>query len=66
MTFKAGERARLTCGRWRGREVEIVETLEARVEIIINGVRFERTTYRVLMPHGEIWSVLPDFLERTR
>lgn len=52
----------LTYGQYAGHEVEIVEPLESRVEMIIGGYRAERTTYRIQMPNGEIRSCLPEFL----
>jgi len=61
--MQPGDKAVLNYGRWAGHEVEIVEPLELRLEMIIGNHRAERVTYRVLMPHGEIWSCLPKFLD---
>jgi len=62
MNFQVGDIAIMTYGQWAGKEVEIVEPLELRIVMILNGYRVERETYRVLMPNGEIWSCVPEFL----
>jgi ribosomal protein L14E/L6E/L27E len=60
--FIVGEVAMVRIGRFAGMQCEIVDELAPRIVMVIRGYRVEKETYRVLMPHGEIWSVVPEYL----
>jgi hypothetical protein len=62
--FRVGEIVVVTYGRFAGREVEIVGTLATRIVMVIRGCQVEKETYRALMPNGEVWSVVPEYLRK--
>jgi hypothetical protein len=62
--FDVGEVATLNYGSFAGRQVEIIGGLAMRAIVVIGDFRFERETYRALMPNGKVELVAPRFLEK--